>query len=206
MRLLDPQAHARVKGRILDAARSLFSEQGYHAASMAEVAARAGLGKAAVYHYFKSKRSLLQALHTDHWTDTQARIMRFPRFNSLKQALRETGREYLRHFEEPKAQQMTRIVFNMGQQDQALREKAVAMVRPEMEEQILTVFAPFFGPMTPPGQVHLFAMQFYGCLFYHVFVLRSLCQGGDLPVTQYEYLDKLVDVFAADPRQLGGRP
>lgn len=206
MRLLDPQAHARVKHRILDAARSLFSEQGYHAASMAAVAARAGLGKAALYHYFKSKQALLQALHAQHWADTEARIRRFPRFATLKQALREAGREYLRHFEDPKALQMTRIVFNMGQQDHALREKAVALVRPEMGEHIQAIFAPFFGPATPPGQVHLYAMQFFGCLFYHVFVLRNLCQGGELPVTQYEYLDQLVDVFAAGARQLGGRP
>lgn len=205
MRKVDPLAHAEVKSRILDAARSLFSERGFHAASMAEVAARAGLGKAAVYHYFKGKVAVLQALHSDLWSDTESRIRGFPRFRSLKEALRGAGREYLRHFEDPKALQMTRIVFNMGQQDHALREKAVTLVQPKMDHHIQAVFGPFFSKGTPPGQVNLFAMQFFGSLFYHVFVLRNLCQGDDLPVTQLEYLDQLVDVFAAGARQLGGR-
>lgn len=205
MRRVDPAAHARVKSRILDAARDLFARRGYHAASMNDVARASGLGKAAVYHYFPSKQALLLALHADLWGRTRERIGSLPKFRSLREALRFAGRAYLEHLADPKALAMTRIVFNMGETDPRMRESAVTLVRPDMEAQIQAVFGPFFKGGTPPGQVHLFAMQFFGSLFYHLFVIRTFCPGGDLPVTQQEYLDQLADIFAAGARQLGGR-
>ncbi len=44
---------------ILQTARELFSERGYEATSMAEVAARVGVVEGTVYKYFESKRELL---------------------------------------------------------------------------------------------------------------------------------------------------
>ena len=49
-------------GEILDAALTVFSEEGYSGARMDTVAKRAGLSKGAVYLYFKSKDAILEAL------------------------------------------------------------------------------------------------------------------------------------------------
>lgn len=50
---------------ILSAALDLFSEKGFSATRMEDVAARAGLSKAGVYLYFDDKMALLQALMKD---------------------------------------------------------------------------------------------------------------------------------------------
>lgn len=47
---------------ILDAALAVFSDQGFDAARMDDIAARAGISKAGVYLYFASKEALLEAL------------------------------------------------------------------------------------------------------------------------------------------------
>jgi AcrR family transcriptional regulator len=47
---------------LLDAALALFAENGYSETRIEDVAARAGVSKGAVYHYFPSKRALLQGL------------------------------------------------------------------------------------------------------------------------------------------------
>ncbi len=47
---------------LLDAAEELFSEKGVDAASVADVAARAGCSVGAVYHHFRDKKALLYAL------------------------------------------------------------------------------------------------------------------------------------------------
>jgi len=44
---------------ILDAATAIFSDQGYEFASMAEIAARAGIVEGTIYKYFDNKRDLL---------------------------------------------------------------------------------------------------------------------------------------------------
>lgn len=47
---------------ILDAALDLFTERGFAATRLEDVASRAGLSKAAIYLYFKDKNAVLQAL------------------------------------------------------------------------------------------------------------------------------------------------
>ncbi len=47
---------------ILDAALELFTERGFSATRLEDVASRAGLSKAAIYLYFEDKTSLLKAL------------------------------------------------------------------------------------------------------------------------------------------------
>lgn len=55
------RAEARPE-EILEAALDEFSERGFDAARMEDVARRAGLSKAGVYLYFESKEALLEAL------------------------------------------------------------------------------------------------------------------------------------------------
>jgi TetR/AcrR family transcriptional regulator, cholesterol catabolism regulator len=50
---------------LLDAAVAVFSEQGYRATSMADIAARLGMGKASLYHYFGSKEEVLIELYEE---------------------------------------------------------------------------------------------------------------------------------------------
>ena len=44
--------------RLLDAAEDLFALRGFGGVGLAEVAQRAGLGKASLFHYFPSKAQL----------------------------------------------------------------------------------------------------------------------------------------------------
>jgi len=51
--------------RIESAARRLFANRGYAGTSMAEIAAAAGVSKATVFHHYRSKRELYEALVGD---------------------------------------------------------------------------------------------------------------------------------------------
>lgn len=53
------------RGEVLREAIALFNEQGYEATSVADLTARLGLSKSALYHHFRSKEEILQiALET----------------------------------------------------------------------------------------------------------------------------------------------
>lgn len=54
---------------ILEAAASVFDEQGYDRATIAEVLARAGVTKGALYFHFASKEQLALAVLEEHVTD-----------------------------------------------------------------------------------------------------------------------------------------
>src|ERR1041384_5257246 len=53
--------HARVSGAILEAAAAVLADRGEQA-SMADVAASAGMARATVYRYFPNREALLEAL------------------------------------------------------------------------------------------------------------------------------------------------
>lgn len=52
----------RTRRAILDAAATVFDEQGYDAANIAEILARAGVTKGAMYFHFASKEALAEAV------------------------------------------------------------------------------------------------------------------------------------------------
>lgn len=53
---------AGTRSRILDVARELIGERGYHSTSISQIAGRLGTSKAALYYHFKSKEEILDAL------------------------------------------------------------------------------------------------------------------------------------------------
>src|SRR5205085_2359834 len=73
---------------VLREAASSFNFKGYHATSLTEIATSLGVTKAALYHYFPNKNSLLAACF-EHAMDVA--------FSSLERARREgrNGRERL---------------------------------------------------------------------------------------------------------------
>lgn len=56
---LDPDLR---RAQILAAARAVFARSGYHAASVADIIAEAGVARGTFYNYFESKRAALQAV------------------------------------------------------------------------------------------------------------------------------------------------
>ncbi|HTW03701.1 MAG TPA: TetR family transcriptional regulator [Streptosporangiaceae bacterium] len=59
----DDQAGPSTRERILDVAMDLFTDQGFDATSMREIAERLGISKPAIYYHFASKEEILMALH-----------------------------------------------------------------------------------------------------------------------------------------------
>src|SRR3712207_210082 len=56
------QRRATTRRALLDAARSLFAERGYHGTAAEEIVRRAGLTRGALYHHFEDKRDLFRAV------------------------------------------------------------------------------------------------------------------------------------------------
>lgn len=56
-------AAIKVRPDIIEIATRIFSERGYHAASMSEIADAVGIRKASLYHHVRKKEDLLFAIH-----------------------------------------------------------------------------------------------------------------------------------------------
>lgn len=56
------QRRASTRRALLDAARSLFAEKGYHGTAAEEIVGRAGLTRGALYHHFEDKKDLFRVV------------------------------------------------------------------------------------------------------------------------------------------------
>ncbi len=61
---------------ILDAAMQVYSKKGYHAATIADVAEAAGLGKGTLYLYFKNKEAIAISMVDRHFKGMEDRFFR----------------------------------------------------------------------------------------------------------------------------------
>ncbi len=63
-----------MRNRLMDAAQQVFSQTGYHAATINDIAESADLGKGTMYLYFKSKEELAIALVSRIFDDMERQI------------------------------------------------------------------------------------------------------------------------------------
>jgi AcrR family transcriptional regulator len=63
------------RDQILDAARACFSEHGYAATTIEQIAARSGASNGSIYHHFGSKDGILAALYTSALADYQGELL-----------------------------------------------------------------------------------------------------------------------------------
>lgn len=52
----------KTRKKITDAALELFAKEGYASATISSIAKKAGVSKGLIYHYFKSKKEILEAI------------------------------------------------------------------------------------------------------------------------------------------------
>ena len=80
------------RSEILEAATTVFSEKGFHAATLDEVAGEAGVSKGSIYNHFDSKESIIDALTRQWGTLDDETFSRAGRSGSAIAALREVSK------------------------------------------------------------------------------------------------------------------
>jgi AcrR family transcriptional regulator len=70
------ERRATTRSELLAAAEELIAERGFAHASLADIAAAAGVSKGAIYHHFQSKDDLLMALLDQHFEQRMGAIDR----------------------------------------------------------------------------------------------------------------------------------
>ena len=68
------QAVEDKRRHLLDAAVRVFARKGFHATRVGDIAEEAGVAHGLLYHYFKSKDQVLEAVFHENWSVLLARI------------------------------------------------------------------------------------------------------------------------------------
>ena len=107
----------RVSGvRILEGARKLFLEEGFDAASMADIARRAGVSKGTLYVYFDSKERLfVELVHLEKVNQAEAIFGIDPANHDVGAMLRQVGIGFIEFLTAPHVTQSMRTVIAIGE-------------------------------------------------------------------------------------------
>ncbi len=84
-----------LKSRILDAARALFLEEGFHKTSMRSIADRIEYSPGILYHYFKDKNEIFHALHIEGFAELGRRMQVLSAVSNPIERLKAMGRIYI---------------------------------------------------------------------------------------------------------------
>jgi AcrR family transcriptional regulator len=84
-----------LRDRILDAARTLFAEQGYDAVTMRKIAEKIEYSPTAIYFHFKDKQTLLQELCDTDFGALAQEFQKIARIADPVDRLRQIGRAYV---------------------------------------------------------------------------------------------------------------
>jgi AcrR family transcriptional regulator len=84
-----------LRDRILDAARTLFAEQGYDAVTMRKIAEKIEYSPTAIYFHFKDKQALLQELCDTDFGALAHEFQKIARIADPIDRLRHIGRAYV---------------------------------------------------------------------------------------------------------------
>lgn len=66
------------KARILKTAEKIFSEEGFDGARVDKIAKEAGVNKALIYYYFKSKNEILETILSSLFQDAKICLFNLP--------------------------------------------------------------------------------------------------------------------------------
>jgi AcrR family transcriptional regulator len=140
---------------VMEAAIAVFSERGYRAASMNDIATRMGMGKASLYHYVASKEEVLIELYEDVLRENVIAARRIASsqataLDALAELLADRVAYTCRNRE------LLRIFFEEEAELPARQQSRLISVRHEYEQTLLDMVArgeeagEFSLPTTPP--------------------------------------------------------
>lgn len=192
----ESDAAARRREQILDAALEVFSELGYHRASMREISRRAGLKSPAhLYFYFDSKAHLYaevagwSAPSLDEVALSKAALERSP-----ERALASIARGYLRLFDRPETVRLFRMVLSEAASEPEIGAEYISGVNRSVLRLVEDFFAERarrgdFRPLDPRSTAIWFLWQLIGYV-----EIRELFAPlhAELPPLD-EYVEQVVD-------------
>jgi AcrR family transcriptional regulator len=161
---------ARTRERLVEAAVQAIADKGFHAATLDEIAARAGLTKGAIYDNFESKDALFLAAVG---AATSARVERFSwpvgREGEVRARLRALARAVIADADAARLEAPMRaelLLYTLTHDDMRQRIGVYAKQRfAQVEARVLELFAPEELPTAPDKFVILLEALVPGLMF-----------------------------------------
>lgn len=180
---------------ILRISLRLFSQKGYHATSIRDIARAAGITEGLIYHYFESKEDLLKSIVERSNKENKIEILEIPDNLPIHEALRLIGRSFFQRLSRG------REIFRLMIGESYLFEKEEKFFFPKMiYENGMKNMGEFLKRRMDRGELKkrdpvLSARQFMGSLA-SFFIFQEMLSGKRVVnVEPGKFLDLSIKIF-----------
>jgi AcrR family transcriptional regulator len=184
--------------QILQAALEVFAEKGFRAATMDEIAARAGITKGTIYLYFPSKEELFVAMTRWHFQRVVDLLpeLRLEEGDDPETVTRRVGREFLGVLMTPEVAKAVPLIIGEFNHIPALQRLYREEVLPNLNFQLATLLElgmdlGFFRRVDPV----IAARSLMGMFFVFVMTQEVLGAKQVTPMTIDDIADTIVSVY-----------
>lgn len=187
---------------ILEGALQVFTAQGYAAASMDRIAAKAGVSKSTLYSHFQDKEGLFLALIQSLTTTTRPQIMAMLSQSDLQAppetVLRQIAQVMLSSFSQNQsALALMRLVIGDAEQFPHVAKAFVREIHKPMLEQLSRYLAAQTQLQLPNPTIA--AQIFVGSLMHYLLIQKMLYGDEVLPLAPDTMVDGLIAMMTQTP-------
>lgn len=205
------------KDQVLTAAREVFSERGFHGASLAAIGSKLGISAAAVLRHAPGKDELFAAAMQPKESDIRIPMEMLPAVDPKedpRKALRRLAKAFVPFIEERLSTQIMTWMHARTAEDAQriagfLRSPFGEVSGPTPPQRALALLEDYFKKATKAGQMKVKDPKAAALLFLaelHAYVtLHRLVRIMDPPMPLNRYLDSLMDIWTRGAFRPGRR-
>ena len=156
---------------ILDVAQVRFARDGFGSTGIRAIAAEVGISEATIYHYFRSKEDIMDAIMT-RVSAGQMRGYSFPPETGLEEVLRIVGTGFLNAMALPGKRELIHLMLTESAHDAHRAERYLSEIHDQGVKALEAAIEKLL-PESSPASARTIAKMFSGALVDHVLEHRG---------------------------------
>jgi AcrR family transcriptional regulator len=195
VKVLNEQKHTDQRMRLLSHARRLFAAQGVKETSMSQVAKACKVTKATLYHYFKSKESILKEILACRTLEIEDVNQGIPPKN-LEECFYQIGKGHLVHMEKSENLELMKILLSETMKNPEMKKFYLSFVVENITRGARDVLAPFTKGRKSEKELKLIFFQFMATLIHYNWNTKMVGSLADLLGDDETFIRRLAKTHA----------
>ena len=185
---------------ILDAAQVLFARDGFGSTGIRAIAADVGISEATIYHYFRSKEDIMDAI-ISRVSAGQLRSYSFPPDTGLEDVLRIVGAGFLQATAISGKRELIHLMLTESAHDPHRAERYLSEIWDQGVHALEVAIADLL-PEDSPASANTISKMVSGALVHHVIHSESIASVAGRPLengvdpARWQYLDEIIALVA----------
>ncbi len=195
-KVLNEQKHTDQRMRLLSHARRLFAGCGVKETSMSQVAKACKITKATLYHYFKSKETILKEILACRTDQINTLAAQTDRSVSLEEAFYQIAKGHLEHIKKQENLELMKILLSETMKNNDMRKYYMSSIHENISQGAQQVLGPYLKGKKSEKEMRLLFFQFMASLVHYEWNTRMVGDLSDFLGNDEAYIRQLSKTYA----------